>query len=161
MSLDLTDDKSTLVQVMAWTSHYLSQCWPRSLLPYDVTKPQWVKTRQGVKNLNLLLAGTVTRVVDGRIQKPGQLQRYVTTPFCAAKKLMCLMLSMTVDFGGQGKPRLYLWSVFIRAGWETSARPLANASENLAGWVENRPGRQGFCISYIRDYPVRVSNKKF
>ena len=37
MSLDLTDDKSTLVQVMAWcrqaTSHYLSQCWPRSLSP--------------------------------------------------------------------------------------------------------------------------------
>ena len=35
MSLDLTDDKSTFVQVMAWcrqaTSHYLSQCWPRSL----------------------------------------------------------------------------------------------------------------------------------
>ena len=34
--LDLTDDKSTLVQVMAWcrqaTSHYLSQCWPRSML---------------------------------------------------------------------------------------------------------------------------------
>ena len=34
MSLDFTDDQSTLVQVMAWcrqaTSHYLSQCWPRS-----------------------------------------------------------------------------------------------------------------------------------
>ena len=32
MSLDFTDDKSTLAQVMAWcrqaTSHYLSQCWP-------------------------------------------------------------------------------------------------------------------------------------
>ena len=46
MSLDLTDDKSTLVQVMAWcrqaTSHYLSQCWPNSLSPYGVTKPQWV-----------------------------------------------------------------------------------------------------------------------
>ena len=31
MSLDLTSDKSTLVQVMAWcrqaTSHYVSQCW--------------------------------------------------------------------------------------------------------------------------------------
>ena len=42
----LSDDKSTLVQVMAWcrqaTSHYLSQCWPRSLLPYDITRPQWV-----------------------------------------------------------------------------------------------------------------------
>ena len=46
MSLDLTDDKSTLVQVMAWcrqaTSHYLSQCWPSSLAPCGVTKPQWV-----------------------------------------------------------------------------------------------------------------------
>ena len=31
---------------MAWcreaTSHYLSQCWPRSLMPYGVTRPQWV-----------------------------------------------------------------------------------------------------------------------
>ena len=47
MSLALTDDKSTLVQVMAWchqaTSHYLSQCWPRSLSTYGVTRPQWVK----------------------------------------------------------------------------------------------------------------------
>ena len=46
MPLDLTDDKSTLVQVMAWcrqaTSHYLSQCWPRSLSPYGATRPQWV-----------------------------------------------------------------------------------------------------------------------
>ena len=37
----LTDDKSTLVQVMAWcrqaTSHYLSQCWPRFMSPYGVT----------------------------------------------------------------------------------------------------------------------------
>ena len=49
MPQDLTDDKSTLVQVMAWchqaTSHYLSQCWPRSLLPYGVTRPQWVKQK--------------------------------------------------------------------------------------------------------------------
>ena len=46
MPLDLTDEKSTLVQVMAWcrqaTSHYLSQCWPKSLSPYGVTRPQWV-----------------------------------------------------------------------------------------------------------------------
>ena len=42
MPWDLTDGKSTLIQVMAWccqaTSHYLSQCWP-----YGVTRPQWVK----------------------------------------------------------------------------------------------------------------------
>ena len=34
MPQDLTDDKSKLIQVMAWyrqaTSHYLNQCWPRS-----------------------------------------------------------------------------------------------------------------------------------
>ena len=43
-----SDDKSTLVQVMAWcrqaASHYLSQCCPRSLSPYGVTRPQWVKS---------------------------------------------------------------------------------------------------------------------
>ena len=48
MPLDLTDDKSTLVQVMAWcrqaTSYYLSQCWPRSMSPNGVTRPQWVNS---------------------------------------------------------------------------------------------------------------------
>ena len=47
MPLHLTDDKSTLVQVMAWcrqaTSHYLSQCWPRLMSPNGITRPQWVK----------------------------------------------------------------------------------------------------------------------
>ena len=47
MPMDLTDGKSTLEQVMAWcrqaASHYLSQCWPRSLSPYGVIRPQWVK----------------------------------------------------------------------------------------------------------------------
>ena len=47
MSLDFTDDQSTLVQVMAWchqaTSHYLNHCWPRSPTPYVITRPQWVK----------------------------------------------------------------------------------------------------------------------
>ena len=47
MSRDLTGDKSTLVQVMACCltapSHYLNQCWLRSLSPHGVTGPQWVK----------------------------------------------------------------------------------------------------------------------
>ena len=46
MSLDFTDDPSTLLQVMAWcrqaTSHYLSQCWPRSLSSNGITRPQCV-----------------------------------------------------------------------------------------------------------------------
>ena len=44
---DHTDDKSTLVQVMAWcrqaTSHFLSQCWPSFMSSYGITRPQWVK----------------------------------------------------------------------------------------------------------------------
>ena len=50
MSLDLSDDKSTLVQVMAWchqaTSHYLSQRWSSFLSPYVITRPQSVKGYQ-------------------------------------------------------------------------------------------------------------------
>ena len=42
--LDLTDYKSPLLRVMAWcrqaTGHYLKQCWPRSVSPYGITRPQ-------------------------------------------------------------------------------------------------------------------------
>ena len=52
MPLDLTDDKSALVQVMAWccqaTNLYLNQCWPRFMSRYGVTRPQWVKERSFV-----------------------------------------------------------------------------------------------------------------
>ena len=45
MPQDLADDQSTLVRVISWcrqaTSHDLNQCWPTSLLPYGVTRPQW------------------------------------------------------------------------------------------------------------------------
>ena len=51
MPLALTDNKSTVVQVMAWcrqaTRHFLSQCWHRSMSPNGVTRPQWVKNAQG------------------------------------------------------------------------------------------------------------------
>ena len=41
LSLDLSDNRSTLVQVMIWC-HPLSQCWSRSMLTCGVTKLQWV-----------------------------------------------------------------------------------------------------------------------
>ena len=57
---DFNNDESTLVQVMLWypqdegtkalpelsgtTRHYLSQCWPSSLSPHSITRPQWVNT---------------------------------------------------------------------------------------------------------------------
>ena len=56
MALNLIDDKSTLVKVMACchqaTSHYLSQSWPRSMLPYGVTRPQWVSRKVSIFNRN-------------------------------------------------------------------------------------------------------------
>ena len=49
---NLSDDKSTLVQVRACcrqpTSHYLSQLWPRSMSIYDVTRPHELKQRDVV-----------------------------------------------------------------------------------------------------------------
>ena len=47
MPQNLANEKSVLVQVMHWcrqaTSHYLSQCWPKSMTPCGVTMPQRVK----------------------------------------------------------------------------------------------------------------------
>ena len=59
MSLDLTEDKSTLIQVMAWcrqaASHYLGQCWPRSVSPDGVIRPQCVKCTHSVHFAVVLL----------------------------------------------------------------------------------------------------------
>ena len=53
---------SIVIQVMAWcrqtTSHYLSQCWPRSASPDGVTKQQWVT--------ELPLAETIATASDYR-----------------------------------------------------------------------------------------------
>ena len=46
VSLSPIEGKSTLGQVMVWccqtTSHFLNQCWPRTVPPYGVTRTQWV-----------------------------------------------------------------------------------------------------------------------
>ena len=56
MSLDIADDKSILVQVMAWgrqaSSHYLNQCWPRSLSPHDATRSHWVNPSKVLHHSN-------------------------------------------------------------------------------------------------------------
>ena len=47
MPLDLMDDKSVLIQIMAWClkapSHHLNQCWTQFIPPYGITRPPWVK----------------------------------------------------------------------------------------------------------------------
>ena len=46
LQMFLTDDKSTLVQLMAWChqtpSHYLIQCWLSYMWPHGINRPQWV-----------------------------------------------------------------------------------------------------------------------
>ena len=55
MSQDPTDDWSTLVLVMAWyrqaTSHYLSQCWLKSMSSYHVTSPPWINYNDVIMGL--------------------------------------------------------------------------------------------------------------
>ena len=74
MPQDLTDDKSTLAQVMAWchqaTSHYLSQCWLSSLSPYGVTRPQWV-------NVRLTIYTQITTNVSSKSQKVMHKQHFI------------------------------------------------------------------------------------
>ena len=69
MPQDLTDDKSTLVQVMAWchqaASHYLRQCWPRSLSPYGVIRPQGVKGKLCPHNIDKSRILSDQEQVDG------------------------------------------------------------------------------------------------
>ena len=46
VSQDITDEKSSSVQVMAWchqaASHYSNQCWWRSMWPHGISRGQWV-----------------------------------------------------------------------------------------------------------------------
>ena len=56
---------NTLVLVMAWcrqaTGHYLSQCWPISLSPYGVTRPQWVNN-----NVHIRVASPIVFQIAGK-----------------------------------------------------------------------------------------------
>ena len=76
MPQDLSDDKSTLVQVTAWCrqvrSHSLSQCWLRFMSPYSVTRPRWDKNAENGINLRYHLIrkaiGTLFFIMSIRIQ---------------------------------------------------------------------------------------------
>ena len=78
MSQGRTNDKSTLVQVMAWcpqaTSHYLNQCWPRSMSPYGVTRLQWVNSSA---NHTLTLEYKISRHFIINVVKFMKLQQFL------------------------------------------------------------------------------------
>ena len=93
MSLDHTD-KSTLVQVMNWccqaTSHYLNQCWPSSMSPYGVTRPQWVKSRelsflQNISIFKQFHKSAQRRTITLSNRSGGQARNNSQTPFTSVK----------------------------------------------------------------------------
>ena len=86
MPLYLTDYKSAWVQVMAWCcqaiSHYLSQCWLRSMSPYGVTRPLWV-------NIGSINACSLLRGVRAKpIPKPMQIYCHTAKPILKFHLLM-------------------------------------------------------------------------
>ena len=85
MPQNSTNDKSTLVQVMTWcrqaTSHCLSQCWPRSLSPYGVTRTQWVK------HLGLLKLRYYFKL--HLMKRNGLIRWCMETLLCISKNIAC------------------------------------------------------------------------
>ena len=67
MPQTLIDKKSALVRVMVWcrqaTSHYLNQCWPRSMSPYGITRPKWLP-RKFNQNTNIFFRECIFEKVD-------------------------------------------------------------------------------------------------
>ena len=66
MPKNINNGKAKFLQIMAWycqaTSHYLSQCWLRSMTPYGITMPQ---------SSNLLASWSAASWSSGRVQDSG------------------------------------------------------------------------------------------
>ena len=153
-ALDLTDGKSTSVQVMAWcrqaTSHYLSQCWPRSMSPKGVTRPQWVTVTHWPREVwELIFKSSIFSKSSYSVWKSSRgtgcqiALRWIPRTLTTEKStLVCngLMLS-----GNKPLPEPILTQIYVAiSARESNARLLANTSAFWAGRVENWPGRVTF-----------------
>ena len=110
VSLDYTYDEPTLVQVMAWchqaTSNYLNQSWQRSLPPYGVIRPQWVK-RRGY-NVTSHWMGAYTKLFVS----------YWTTLWHTVQGTPLLILKMTINQmhrwkSSRGKKVIITWKSYL------------------------------------------------
>ena len=116
MPQDLTDDKSTLVQVMAWcrqaTSHYLNQCWQRSPMPYEVTRPQWVKW-DGILLLKLLATIAIdSRVQDSLIEAEWCIHMHQRTGSSLVQVMFCYLLGTDQSPQPICNP-IVIWTLYI------------------------------------------------
>ena len=84
-------DKSVLVQVMVWcrqaTSHYQSQCWPRSLSPYGTTGPQWVKLHSHYVRLSVRFHVSIGLCVWTTMQCSDKISSHISLQFSAIRFL--------------------------------------------------------------------------
>ena len=150
MPWDLTNDKSALVQVMAWcrqaTSHYLSQCWPSSMSPYGVNKPQWINLRLPYFHISkgvLLLISTpfsidlalIFPILDWIIQLLSNTFNYRTTVFPLQKNYT----SNHFKWVSQGLPSLIIppeqqscWGLYWFHSVRLYVRPSVRPSVRLS-----------------------------
>ena len=73
------------------TSHYLSQCWSASMLPYGITRPQWVKE-------------TCTKMSN-------ILQMTFSTMYFVTKNFVLIKISFQVVSGGSALVQVTAWSL--------------------------------------------------
>ena len=115
MTLNLTDARSILVQVMAWcrqaTNHYLSQCWPRSASPYGVTKPQWVNAFRAKQN---------GRHFAGEIQMRFHERKLLGLGSGATETWSLTICQSRVRWwlSADQERKIHICTVFFRRGWQ-------------------------------------------
>ena len=117
MLLYLTDDKSTSVQVMAWshqaTSHYLNHYWFRSMPPCGLTRPQWVKPVDGwITPGSTTYAGTMMTMYSPLIYRtmyqlisPGQNGRHFADDIFRCifvNGIFCILIKISLKFVHKG-----------------------------------------------------------
>ena len=132
MPLDLTDDKSTLVQVMACchqaTSHYLSQCWPRSMSLNGVARPQWVKW-----------------------SPPGQIGRHFADGVFRCifiNEKFCILIKISLKFAAKGPIDKNATLVQIMSWHRTGDKPLPEAI--MTQFMAHICGTRGRLVNSLR-----------
>ena len=114
MSQDLNDGQSTLVLVMAWcrqaASHYQNQCWPSSLMPYGMTKPQrinpcWAKFVLGNIKYYKFAFSIIYRQYDEIVRWNPLLLKTMNDLLTVAESIQWLLITWWRNEPGYQQPR--------------------------------------------------------
>ena len=181
MPQDLTYDKSTLVQVMAWccqaTSHYLSQCWPRSMSPNGITRLQCVNDSSA---FGLTHWGRMTHICVSKLTIIGHLGTYFSEilieiqTFSFKKCIWNVVWKMAaILFGpqcaklghgladmskGQQKDTIiYTWQNFCLAhgGWDKMAAIFWTTLSNVFSWIKIHKFRsRSISLKFVPKGPI-------